>query len=147
MKSILISAFLASVLLCSQQNRDQQNRAAETPQVTVRSTSQEVLLDVVVRDKKGRLVKNLTAKDFELTDDGERQTIRSFRQVKRAEGESEAIAPAKNASGAASGANPTSAAVLDPLPQGRIITLVFNPLGLDARSNARVAVEELLKTD
>jgi VWFA-related protein len=41
----------------------------------------EVLLDVVVRDKSGRLRKDLNASDFEVYEDGVRQEISSFRLV------------------------------------------------------------------
>ena len=141
MKFILIPALAVSALLC----HAQQDRPAEAPQATVKSTSQEVLLDVVVRDKKGRLVKDLTAKDFDLLDDGQRQTIRSFRLVKRFEADtttSGAVAPTVVG---ATGGKPGTA--LDPLRQIRIISLVFGGLGTDARKNARAAVEDLLKTE
>ena len=42
-----------------------------------------VLLDVVVRDKKGRLVKDLQASDFEVYENGERQTLSDFQVVDR----------------------------------------------------------------
>src|SRR6266545_5871158 len=38
-----------------------------------------VTLDVVVRDKKGRAVRDLKASDFEVYEDGVRQTVDSFR--------------------------------------------------------------------
>ena len=43
----------------------------------------EVVLDAVVKDKKGRAVKDLTAADFEISEDGVRQEVRSFRLVTR----------------------------------------------------------------
>src|SRR5260370_14958730 len=43
----------------------------------------EVLLDAVVKDKKGHLVKDLQASDFEVYEDGVRQDIKSFRLVSR----------------------------------------------------------------
>ncbi len=141
MKLILTLAVVALV------GHAQQDRPVEAPQATVKSTSQEVLLDVVVRDKKGHLVKDLTAKDFDLLDDGQKQTIRSFRLVTRFEGgpdtnTSSAVAPTVVG---ATGGKPGTA--LDPLRQIRIISLVFGPLGPDARKNARTAVEDLLKTE
>ena len=42
-----------------------------------------VAIDVVVRDKKGRLVKNLTAADFEIVEDGAKQQVESFTVVAR----------------------------------------------------------------
>ncbi len=47
--------------------------------VTVGST--EVVLDAVVKDKRGRPVKNLRAEDFEVYEDGVRQDVASFRLV------------------------------------------------------------------
>src|SRR5262249_47420657 len=43
----------------------------------------EVVLDVVVRDKKGRTVKDLKLPDFEVLEDGMRQNVSSFRIVSR----------------------------------------------------------------
>jgi VWFA-related protein len=143
----LLLALAVAALLCGAQQSRPQDRPVES-QATVRSTSQEVLLDVVVRDKKGHLVKDLTAKDFGLLDDGQPQTIRSFRLVRQFE----EVAPDTNTSGpvaptvvGATGGKPGTA--LDPLRQIRIISLVFGPMGPDARKNARSAVENLLKTE
>ena len=43
----------------------------------------EVVLDAVVKDKKGRPVKDLTAADFQVFEDGARQQVNSFRLVTR----------------------------------------------------------------
>src|ERR1700730_8175109 len=43
----------------------------------------EVLLDAVVRDKKGHPVKDLTASDFQVSEDGISQQVQSFRLVSR----------------------------------------------------------------
>src|SRR6267378_6078159 len=43
----------------------------------------EVVLDAVVKDKKGRAVKDLTAADFQISEDGVLQEVRSFRLVTR----------------------------------------------------------------
>src|SRR5256712_2664756 len=43
----------------------------------------EVVLDAVVKDKKGRAVKDLTAADFQISEDGVPQEVRSFRLVSR----------------------------------------------------------------
>ncbi|HEY9282472.1 MAG TPA: hypothetical protein VIP46_03365, partial [Pyrinomonadaceae bacterium] len=49
----------------------------------IRVNTKEVGLDVVVRDKKGHVVKDLKASDFEVFEDGERQQVQSFRLVAR----------------------------------------------------------------
>ncbi|HEV2690050.1 MAG TPA: VWA domain-containing protein, partial [Bryobacteraceae bacterium] len=141
MRHVLISMAAAAFAVAG---HAQQNQApAQTSPTTIRSTSQEVLLDVVVRDKKGRFVKDVTAKDFQVTDDGVPQTIRSFRLVTPSE-----AGPAPDAGASRSGAASTiSASGIDPLRQIRIITLVFDRLGTDGRNNARAAVNDLLKTE
>jgi len=45
----------------------------------IRVTTTEVLLDLIVRDKRGRQVKNLKPGDVEIYEDGVRQQILSFR--------------------------------------------------------------------
>ncbi len=140
MRFVILVAVVAGTALVSYAQQNQP--PAQAPQTTIRSTSQEVLLDVVVRDKKGRLVKDVTAKDFEVTDDGVPQTIRSFRLVTAPEAVSGTAVP-----GSTTPAGEKVPASLDPLRQVRIVTLVFDRLGTDARNNARIAVNDLLKSE
>jgi VWFA-related protein len=100
--------------------------AAAQPPPVIGSTRQEVLLDVIVRDKKGKAVRDLSAADFQITDGGAAQNINSIRLV-----ESEAAGSAN----------------LDPMRQVRLVTLVFERLGQDARTLARQAALDLIKTD
>ena len=66
-------------------DRGPQDRAAASAAVlTPRSTA--ILVDVVVRDGRGRPVTDLTAADFEIAEDGVRQTIDSFSRVSRGGG-------------------------------------------------------------
>jgi hypothetical protein len=48
---------------------------------TVRLGTEEVLLDLVVRDKRGRPVRDLKASEVEVLEDGLAQRITSFRRV------------------------------------------------------------------
>jgi VWFA-related protein len=50
----------------------------QQPQYRVRVTSELVLVNVVVRDKKGNLVRDLKKDDFTLLEDAKRQTISTF---------------------------------------------------------------------
>src|SRR5215213_10562642 len=52
---------------------------AENQQATFRSGVDLVTVSATVRDGKGRLVKDLTRKDFEVIDRGERRVINEFR--------------------------------------------------------------------
>ena len=56
----------------------QQTQQAQRPQYRVHVTSELVLVNVVVRDKKGNLVRDLKKEDFTLLEDGKRQAISSF---------------------------------------------------------------------
>jgi len=106
---------------------------------TIRSTSEEVLLDIVVRDKKGRLVRDLEQNEIEISDDGAPQKLKSFRLV----GSGDTKDPALKA-------RPAEAIVgggLDPLRQIRLVTLVFHGLGTSGRNLARQAAQELLKSE
>src|SRR6476619_4404195 len=49
----------------------------------IRVRSNEVRLDVVVKDKKGRPIRDLKTTDFEIMEDGVAQKVESFRFVTR----------------------------------------------------------------
>jgi VWFA-related protein len=119
-----------------------------------------VQLDVVVRDKKGRPVRDLAASDFEVFEDGARQTIASFRVMDAgqptpagpdtataAAGEPTATAsstpPAPMAEGAAASATPAPAAAAgapaQPGAAPMVIAFVFDRLSVAARALAQKA--------
>src|SRR5262245_39053047 len=64
----------------------------------IRIGTSEVTLDVVVRDKKGRPVKDLTAPEFEIYEDGVKQQIESFRLTLRESGAKADVNRANDAS-------------------------------------------------
>ncbi len=125
MKNIRIEFALPLALLCAPAAAQE---PAKTPVIS--TTTQEVVLDLVVRDKKGKQVRDLDASSLEITDNGERQTITSFRLVDGKE------ALSKGASTA-----------LDPLRQVHLVTLVFERLDSESRRRARQAAMDLLKAD
>jgi VWFA-related protein len=99
-------------------------------QSTVKTTVDEVLLDLIVRDKKGKPVSDLKPEDITVADNGAKQTLTSFRLVQGSE--------AVSATGAAT--------PLDPLRQVRLVTLAFEPLAApDQRKMARSAAIDLIK--
>jgi VWFA-related protein len=64
-----------------QQQSQQQSEAeaqAKPPATSIRVTSELVLANVVVRDKKGNLVRDLKKEDFTLFEDGKKQDISTF---------------------------------------------------------------------
>jgi len=107
----------------------------DEPKIRIGTT--EVTLDVVVRDKKGRPVKDLTASEFEIYEDGVRQQVESFRLAVREPETKADVNRGKDtpASPAAAGA----AASRDKTANPGVIALVFDRLSPDARSMARKA--------
>jgi VWFA-related protein len=103
----------------------------------VRMRATEVALDVVVKDKKGRPVKDLNASDFEVYEDGVRQRVESFRFVLReATPASSPEQPGENkAKPAPSPVAPNTPSATNP----GVIALVFDRLSPEARSLARKA--------
>jgi VWFA-related protein len=107
--------------------------------VVIRSGAQEVLLDLVVRDKHERIVKDLTPADFEVYEDGVKQDIRGFRLVAGAETREQA-GPAATA-----GSTPTK---LNPNREINLIMIVFRMIGgAKERQLAKEAADEFLKTE
>src|SRR5580700_1887919 len=104
----------------------------------IQTSAQEVLLDVVVRDKKGKSLRDLEASNFRVTDNGEAVKITHFRLVDRTAEQAEAVKQAAAPPGSAP-------AKLDPLKQIRLVTLVFDHLGIDGRNLSRQAALELIK--
>lgn len=100
---------------------------AQKPDIT--ASADEVVLDMVVRDKKGKPVNDLNQDEISVSDNGNRQTILSFRLVQG----SEALGQAGRTK-------------LDPLRQLRLVTLAFEPMGeADQRKTARTAALDLIK--
>jgi VWFA-related protein len=108
--------------------RAQQAPAAAPP--TIRTNVDEVLLDLIVRDKKGKPVTDLKPADIAVSDNGARQTLTGFRLVSG----SEAIVEG--------GAKAT----LDPLRQVRLVTLAFEAMTEPSqRKLARAAALDLVQ--
>lgn len=74
---------------------------------TFSSSVKLVLVDVAVHDRKGQIVKGLTASDFELLEDGRKQDIQSF-AFEEVAAKSNAIQSASMFSSAASNATPVA---------------------------------------
>ena len=74
--SFVLSLVAVSCLWGSAARAQQPSTAQST--TTASTQPHEVLLPVMVIDKKGAIVKDLTAKDFTLTEDGRPQVITSF---------------------------------------------------------------------
>ncbi len=108
------------------------------PQTVFRAGAGEVLADVVVQDKKGKLVRNLEAGDIRVFENGVEQKITSFRQV-RSPG---AMREDKEAT-----VQQGRGDALAVQRQIRLVSLVFKGMGSDGRYNARQAALDFLDAD
>jgi VWFA-related protein len=113
---------------------------AQAPPTFAVGTS-AVAIDVVVRDKKGQLVKNLTAADFEVTEDGAKQEIESFTVVARgveALPEPGSPPPAGRAASPAPAPAPEVPTTEQP-DSPAVLALVFDRMSPGSRDLARAA--------
>jgi len=116
-----------------------QDATPPAPGSTIRVTTTEVALDLVVRDKKGRQVKNLKPGDVDIYEDGVRQQVLSFRmvpgrEVQRREAESQ-TKPAQ-----------THGASV-PLQAVNTVCIVFHNIDPVTRPHATEIVQEFIKND
>lgn len=116
------------------------NAQATNPMPTIRSSSQEVLLEVLARDKRGRPVRDLERSEFRIREDGEPVQITGFRRVERKAGVAE---PESNASVTR---QEISAPPFESTRQVSLISLVFDRLGVDGRRLSRQAALDLIAT-
>ena len=115
-----------------------QTAPAAEPGATIRATTTEVMLDVVVVDKHGKTVRNLKQGDLEVYEDGVKQPLTSFRMA----GAHEALAQ-QAASATAPGTSQTSR----PLRAVNLICIVFHNVDPTLRRTATETVQEFLKNE
>jgi len=132
-----LSSILVIVLTFSSFNaiKSQTAPQQQRDEPVVRIRANEVALDIVVRDKKGHPVRDLTAGDFEVYEDGVRQEIGSFRFVLRQPTEGVNRTP-----GVTDGKEvPPKVGRPGNTDSAGVIALVFDRLSPDARALARKA--------
>ncbi len=117
--------------------------ATPTTEETIRSSTREVVVDVVVRDKHGKPVATVTPDKLAVFEDGVRQKIASFRLVKgnevRAEDEKEAAE--------ALGKPVQNPVTFNPLRIVNVVCLVFNDLSPETRATAFHAAEKFVDNE
>ena len=115
--------------------------AQDANQPVIRSTTQEVLLDAVVRDKKERLIRNLKPEEVRVLEDGVPQKVQTFRFT-----EVDADEPPATA-----GTNPAAPAAKsmarNPLHTLSVVTIVFESMGPRSRQFAQQAATQFLANE
>lgn len=135
----LACAALACVLgplfpTLAQRQTDQQDRVV--------ISKDEVLFDVVVRDKRGKVIRDLTAADFEVYEDGVKQDVSSFRFMSSTAAETAAAPtanPAENKPADVQVVTKPSGGTTEQSGGVSALALVFDRLTAESRQRARDA--------
>jgi VWFA-related protein len=146
MSRILLVSSAALVFLASFPLLSQNEPAQEAKRPVIRTTTREVVLDVVVRDKHHHAVTDLKPGEVEVYEDGVRQDVRAFRDIQGAEQlESERRVAAGGGAKTMPSEQPKSP--LNSLRQLNFVSVVLAdiaPLNLEF---ARRAMQEFLASD
>lgn len=116
------------------------------PTPTIRTTTREVILDVIVRDKHHHAVSDLRPEEIQVFEDGVKQRVNAFRDVQGAE----QLHTEQSLAKSRATAQPSAAPAKEPantLRELNFVSIVFAqiaPLNLEF---AREAVQEFLKSD
>src|SRR5579863_9473135 len=143
----LVFALNALVATCPLLCQTSSPPAVDTDRSVIHTSTREVLLDLVVRDKHHHPVMDLRPEEVEIYEDGVRQKVRVFRNV---QGRDE-LANERDDAGAQKAAVPVKSGEtphpLNTMRQVNFVSVVFAqiaPLNLEF---ARRALQEFLKTD
>jgi VWFA-related protein len=130
-RSLVLASVLSSVAAAAA--AQQPPAPPPVPEPVFRTGTTAVLLDVVVRDKRGRPVRDLRPDEITVLENGVAREVRSFRLVEAGAGADATAAP--------------PAAVMRADPQRiTLISLVFDHLGQNARQLALKAANDFLGT-
>ena len=144
---LLVVALNALVALPYSFSQTSSPTAVNSDRSVIHTTTREVLLDLVVRDKHHHPVTDLRPEEVEIYEDGVRQNIRVFRNIQGRDelaNERDDAGTPKAAVPAKSGETPHP---LNTMRQVNFVSVVFAqiaPLNLEF---ARRALQEFLKTD
>ena len=104
------------------------------------SGAEVVALDLIVRDKKGKLVTDLQEGEIEVLEDGVPQKLTSFRAIQTAASAAGVPGPA-----AAGAATPPAEPGATPAAATRRVVLIFGRLSSDGRRLAQSAGDEFAR--
>src|ERR1700689_4931271 len=84
-RMLLVVALNVLVALPTSFSQTSSSPAEDPNRPVIHTTTREVLLDLVVRDKHQHAVKDLRPEEVEVYEDGVRQNVRVFRSIQGAE--------------------------------------------------------------
>jgi VWFA-related protein len=132
---VLLTALLLSASSLVAQGQSQQDTSGQAPPSTVRSAAEEVVLDMVFRDKKGRAIRDIRPEEIHVSEDGVEQKLTSFRVVDGKTPESPGAPKSSPGNGSLS---------IDPMREVRLVTLVFEGLDQEGKRFFRQALKDIL---
>lgn len=138
-RSVLAFAatFLFACSLVSQTPGTQQATTTQTSTPTIRLNTEEVTLDMVFKDKKGKAIHDIRPEEVHIFEDGVEQHVTSLKVISGEENAS---------SGAPATPVPSTGNIpMDPMKELRLVTLVFENLGPDERRFFHQALEDMFK--
>jgi VWFA-related protein len=122
------------------QNPPQPDKPEAAPEAKFAGRAEEVSLDLVVRDKRGRPVRDLKPEEIQILDDGHPAKVRSLRLAGSLGSSARTVDLPGQPTAAA--AKPTPA---DPLKQVHLVSMLFETLDANGSKMARDGAYELLK--
>ncbi len=129
-----IAGFLLGLFALAAYSQTHPNNTDPVPASTIRSTAQEVVLDMVFRDRKGKTIRDLRPEEIRISEDGVEQKVTSFRLL-----DGKTVRSLDATKSEESGPVP-----LDPTREVRLVTLVFENLDIDGKRFFRQAVKDIL---
>ncbi len=132
----------ATTIVLTLSSASAQQAPAQRATGTLSEGVRAVLVDVVVRDKRGMPVLDLTPSDFEITEDNAPQAIGSFTRI--SDGRADSAPPAASSAGASPAATGQAPAVGSSAPVTEappVTALVFGRLTPEARKLALQAAQ------
>ena len=136
---VLTATFLIGNALAQQPTPD--------ANVVIKSSTEEVLLEVVVRDKHGKLFTKIDPAQVAVYENGIRQDIKSFRLVKGSEVRAEDERQMAEARKTPAAPGTTSRPPFNPLRTVNIVCLVLNDLNADTRAFAFDAAKKFVNKE
>ncbi len=121
--------------------------AQEANLPVIRSTTQEVLLDAVVRDKKERLIRNLKPDELRVLEDGVPQKVQTFRFTDTDSDEPQPRSVPPGAQTVPNAAVAPNGPALNPLHNLNVVTIVFERMGPRSRLFAQQAAAQFLANE
>lgn len=133
---VLVGSLLYACALFAQTSGQQQTNTSQTSNQTLRVNTEEVNLDMVFQDKKGKPIHDIRPEEVHVYEDGVEEHLDSFRFVEGGQTQPTG-APASAASTAGN-------IPVDPMRELRFVTLVFEGLDQDGKRFFRQSLQDML---